>query len=151
MKNTIFSFALIWFLSFGCLGQSSVEKEAAPFTKKLSSIGKIELIKLKVKGDLWDGSSIEGIQIVEGKKAEEIASLWRTQDYEYDASACHFPAYAIKFYAKDKVILYATLCWQCNNICFRTPKMKRCQGFEGKSGKGARLLKVFTDAFSERQ
>jgi hypothetical protein len=138
-------------LSAVCFGQSNVEKGALPFTKKLPSIDKVELIKLKVKGDLWDGSSIEGKQVIEGKRAEEIATLWRTQDYEYDTIACHLPAYAIKFTSKGKDILYATLCWQCNNIRFEAPKLQRRQGFEGRSKKGIMLLKVFTDAFPEKK
>jgi hypothetical protein len=151
MKKLIFSFILTGFLSCICFGQAYVEKGALPFTRKLPPIDKVELIKLKVKGDLWDGSSIEGRQIVEGRQAREIAALWRTQDYEYDATACHLPAYAIKFYSKGKERLYAALCWGCNNICFHSPKMKRCQGFEGKSRKGARLLKIFTNAFPEQK
>jgi hypothetical protein len=150
MKKTIFSVTLILLLSFCCFGQGSIAKEAMPSTKKLPLIDKVELTELKVKGDLWDGSSIKGKRIVEGKEAQGIAALWRTQDYGFDAAACHNPAYAIKFYSKGQEILYATLCWQCDNICFIAPKLKRCQGFSGKSRSGKKLLKVFTDTFPDK-
>jgi len=84
-------------------------KEAKPYTYSLPDIDKIELLKLKKIGDIWDGS-IEATKTVEGDEARRIAALWRTQKYLPYSASCHLPAYAIKFYSEGKVLAYATLC-----------------------------------------
>jgi hypothetical protein len=121
-------------------------KEAKPHTYILPDIDKVELLKLKKIGDLWDGS-IEATKIVEGDEARRIASLWRTQRYLTYTASCHLPAYAIKFYSSGKVLVYASLCWDCDNIDFINPKLKDTQGFDGKGKKGQQLLEVLTRAF----
>ncbi len=123
-------------------------EEAKLFTRNLPTVDKVELLKLKKNGDLWNGE-IESSKMVEGVEAQKTASLWRTQNYLPDSAICHYPGYAIKFYFKDKLIAYATLCWECNNISFETPNLKRTQGFGGRDKKGQQLLQVFHTAFPE--
>ncbi len=123
-------------------------KEAIPYTYSLPDIDKIELLKLKKVGDLWDGS-IEATKTVEGDEARRIAALWRTQKYLPYTASCHLPAYAIKFYSEGKVLAYASLCWECDNIDFINPGLKRTQGFDGKGKKGQQLLEVLTKAFQK--
>jgi hypothetical protein len=125
-------------------------KEAEAYTRNLEPVDKVELLKLKKNGDLWKGE-IESIKTVEGHDAQKIASLWRTQTYLPDSAICHFPGYALKFYAQDKLIVYATLCWECDNIGFQTPKLTRTQAFGGRDKKGQQLLGVFRAAFPEKQ
>ena len=121
-------------------------REARPFTRDLPAIEKVELLKLKTQGDLWQGE-VEAAKIVEGAEAQRLASLWRAQTYLPDSAICHNPGYGIKFYSGDKVIVYASLCWECDNIGFITPDLKRTQGFGGRDEKGQRLLQVFREAF----
>ena len=123
-------------------------EEAKLFTRNLPTVDKVELLKLKKNGDLWNGE-IESSKMVEGVEAQKTASLWRTQNYLPDSAICHYPGYAIKFYFKDKLIAYATLCLECNNISFETPNLKRTQGFGGRDKKGQQLLQVFHTAFPE--
>jgi hypothetical protein len=132
----------------GHIRRFQANQEAKPVTRRLPAIDKVELMKLKLRGDLWDGE-IESNKIVEGNKAQKIASLWRAQAYNQFSAACHNPAYAIKFYSKGKVIVYASLCWDCDNIDFITPDLKKWQSFYGKSRKGRELLKIFTTAFPQ--
>ena len=122
--------------------------EARPYTLDLPPIDKVELIKLTTNGDLWNGE-IEAVKVLEGVATQDIATLWRSQTYLPYSAICHLPAYAIRFYEKDKVILYATLCWQCDNIRFELPKLKATQGFGGRDRKGQKLLAVFRKAFQE--
>lgn len=114
------------------------------------AIDKVELFKLKREGDLWNGD-IESSQTVEGPEAQKIASLWRTQTFLPYSATCHLPGYALKFFAQDKLIVYATLCWECDNIRFHTPNLTRTQGFGGRDRKGQQLLGVFRAAFPEKQ
>lgn len=124
-------------------------KEARPYTRDLQTIDKVELLKLKKEGDLWQGQ-IEFSKTVEGAEAQKIASLWRTQTYYPNSAICHFPGYGIKFFSDGKLLMYATLCWECNNIGFQTPDLKKTQGFGGEDKKGQALLTVFRSAFPER-
>ena len=70
-----------------------------------------------------------------------MAQLWRKQSFVSDSPICHNPGYAIKFYDRDKLLVYATLCWECNNIEFLTPKLEKYVGFDGGGIKGQELLK----------
>lgn len=125
-------------------------KEAEAYTRNLVPVDKVELLKLKKNGDLWKGE-IESTKTVEGPEAQKIGSLWRTQTFLPYAAICHMPGYALKFYVRDKLIVYATLCWECDNIRFQTPKLARSQGFGGRDKKGQQLLGVLRTAFAERR
>lgn len=118
------------------------------YTRDLPEIDKVELLKLKVNGDLWDGA-IESLKTLTGKEAQDVASLWRRQVYRQYQVACHLPAYGVKFYSGDKLLVQASVCWQCNNIGFQTPDMNGTQYFEGDGRLGQQLLSVFRKAFFE--
>jgi hypothetical protein len=123
-------------------------KEFRPYTQRLPSIDKIELLKLELnKDDRWEGK-IAGSRILKGAEAQRVASLWRRQTYNSNTSACHEPAYAIKFYSRRKLIGYASVCWSCNSIYFITPDLHRTQSFAGGDQKGEQLSEIFRLAFN---
>src|SRR5437763_16040065 len=93
------------------------QKEFLPYTRNLPRIDKIELLKLELKDDRWDGK-ITTSKVLQGAEAQKVASLWRRQTYTSNLSACHEPAYAIRFYYHEKLIGYASVCWSCNSIFF---------------------------------
>lgn len=115
------------------------------YTRKLPRIDKVELQKLKTK-EIWF-ESVEATKLLEGKEAQAIAALWRTQNFDSSSAICHYPVFGIKFYSQGKVIFYASLCWDCDNIVFIGPALGAAQGFNGGSRKGQELLRVFTGAF----
>ena len=114
-------------------------------TRRLPPVDKVELEKFKTR-EMWV-ESVEATRAVEGDEARRIARLWRTQNYRLPAAICHYPAYGIKFYSKGELILHASLCWQCDNIIFLSPKGKEKQGFDGRGVKGKELLEVFLKSF----
>jgi hypothetical protein len=116
--------------------------EARSLTRDLPTIDTVELMELERVGDLWNGE-VTASRIVEGDEAQRIASLWREQVYLADSAVCHNPAYAIKFSSRQKLIAYATLCWDCDNIEFIEPKLTDYQGFAGEAEGGQRLLRIF--------
>lgn len=134
------------------LGQDrhfNVEKEYRLLTQKLPAIDRVELLKLKKDADLRQGG-IETAKTLKGIEAKNAASLWRTQTYRPGLSACHNPIYGIKFYSGDKLIVYASVCWDCNTIGFEKPYINDTQQFDGTDEKGQQLLKLFQDAFPEK-
>ena len=126
----------------------SVERsEFLPYTRNLPSIDKIELMQLHLKDERWDGEIVAS-KTLEGAAARKVALLWRRQTYTSSLSACHEPAYAIKFYSRNKLIAYASVCWSCNSIFFITPNLQRTQSFEGGNERGEQLSETFRLAFA---
>lgn len=122
-------------------------KEFLPYTRNLPVIDKIELLKLELRDDRWDGQ-IAAVKVLKGAEAQKVASLWRRQTYTGNLSACHEPAYAIKFYSRQRLIAYASVCWSCNSIFFMTPNLHRTQSFAGGDSRGQQLSEIFRLAFT---
>jgi hypothetical protein len=151
--NVRLTFALLLSLAIvpAAAGQSHRfmgKKEFLPYTRNLPAIDRVELLKLELKDDRWNGK-IESSKVLKGTKAQRVASLWRKQTYNQSDSACHEPAYAIKFYSRRRLLVYATVCWACNNMFFMTPELKRTQNFEGGNKLGEQLYEIFRLAFAE--
>jgi hypothetical protein len=123
-------------------------KQFLPYTRNLPAVDKIELLKLKPKDDRSDGE-IAATRILKGAEAQKLASLWRRQTYTSSLAACHEPAYSIKFYYREKLIAYASVCWSCNSIYFITPDLHRTQSFAGGDQRGEQLSEIFRLAFTE--
>jgi len=129
-------------------------KEFLPYTRNLPAIDQVELLKLTLKdnhrnGEHWTGE-IDATKILRGTEAQKVASLWRMQTFTPNVSACHEPAYAIKFYAKGKLLVYASVCWSCDNIRFITPELNGEQNFAGGGQRGEQLSEVLRLAFTEK-
>ena len=127
--------------------RNGVNPDMRRYTLKLPAVDKVELEKFKTR-EMWV-ESIEATKVLEGSDAQAVAALWRKQDYRRLAAICHYPAYGIKFYSKGKLLAYASLCWECDNIIFLTPKLEGKQAFDGDSKRGRELLEVFTRAFPQ--
>lgn len=124
-------------------------KEYLPYTRNLPRIDRVELFKLKLNmKDEWDGEIIAS-KTLAGRQAQKLASLWRRQIYNKSESACHSPGWAIKFYAREKLIAYATVCFSCNNISMITPDLPTRQNFAGYEPIGEQLEQMLSDAFAE--
>jgi hypothetical protein len=148
ITSVLAALGLVLFVALACHAQSAAfegNPEVRPYTVDLPSIDRVELLKLKKVGDLWNGE----IEATKSVDAQKIASLWRAQTYFPYMAACHFPGYAVKFYSGEKLITFATLCWECNNIGFKVPEIQGTQSFGGRDRNGKRLLKVFRTAFHE--
>ena len=149
-RNRALSFLLLLCLVPSVMGQTPRfrgPKEFLRYTRNLPRIDKIELLKLELKDDRWDGK-VTASKVLQGVEAQRVASLWRRQTYTANLSACHEPAYAIKFYHREKLIAYASVCWSCNSIFFITPDLHRTQSFAGGDKRGEQLSEIFRLAFT---
>ena len=122
-------------------------KEFLPYTSNLPRIDKIELLELELKDDRWNGK-VAASKVLKGAEAQKVASLWRRQTYTSSLSACHEPGYAIKFYFRERLIAYASVCWSCNSIFFITPNLHRTLSFAGYNERGEQLSEIFRLAFA---
>jgi hypothetical protein len=115
-------------------------KAVSDYTRQLPAVDKVEI--QKVSG-IERIEKVEATKVLTGKEALAVATLWREQTYGGTGAACHEPAYAIKFYSKDKLIVYASVCYGCQNIDFLEPKLRDLVGFNARGKKGQQLLQVF--------
>jgi len=123
-------------------------REYLPYTRNLPPVNRVEILKLKLIEDQWDGGILD-TRVLVGAKAQKLASLWRGQNYTLALAACHNPGYAIKFYSRGKLVVYASVCWSCNNIFMIRPKLATTQSFRGYDRRGEQLSEIFDTAFSE--
>jgi hypothetical protein len=126
-----------------------VNEKAKPFTSQLPAIDKIELLKvgrLTADGEI---DTFAATRTIEGRQAQQLATLWRGQIYNYNFSPCHVPAYAIKFYSGGQLLLYASVCWRCQNIQFLDPA-PGAQGFAAQGRRGKSLLRTFAGFFARK-
>ena len=114
-------------------------------TRRLPAVDKVELEKYKTHEMRIE--SVEATKTLEGGEARRVARLWRAQNYRPRDPMCHYPVFGIKFYSKGALLLHASVCWECDNIAFMTPRAKGRQGFNGRSAKGKELLGVFLKSF----
>jgi hypothetical protein len=78
---------------------------------------------------------------VKGIVAQQLADLWRRQEYIPHAQAgCHEPGYVIRFYIGPWKRLEVTLCWQCDNIAFPLLGTEEWNTFDAHGTNGAALL-----------
>ena len=112
----------------------------------LRKIDKVELMSIESR--MGNIEAVDATRFIEGKEAQNILRIWRKQKFSgYSAAACHQPPYAIKFYAKGKVVLFATICWQCHNVTFIVPNIESWVEFASDS-KDAKIFKeIFQKAF----
>jgi hypothetical protein len=91
---------------------------------------------------------VDATKLVVGQEAREFAMVWRRQRFQgYSPTACHQPPYAIKFYFRGKVVLFATICWTCDNVTFIVPHRKAWVAFVSDSREAVRLKEMFQKAF----
>jgi hypothetical protein len=91
---------------------------------------------------------VDATKIVEGRETRPVVSIWRKQRfYGRSVAACHQPPYAIKFYSRGEVVLFATVCWMCHNITFIVPDVKYWIGFGSESKEAKALREIFRKAF----
>jgi hypothetical protein len=126
-------------------------REFRSVTRNLPAIDRVELLRLKLDDHpQWNGD-IAASKVLQGVEAQRVAALWRRQTFNQNLAACHEPNYAIKFYAQGRLLVYASICWSCNNIFFITPKSNRTQSFAGYDDRGEQLSEIFRLAFAQTE
>ena len=112
----------------------------------LRNIDKVELMSIESR--MGNVEKVDATKLVEGREAQNILAVWRKQKFSgYSAAACHQPPYALRFYSKGKVVLFATVCWACHNVTFIVPDTKHWVDFKSDSQAAKLLREVFEKAF----
>jgi hypothetical protein len=127
--------------------RSEINRKTLPYTKRLPSVDKVELLKIGSTNEGGEILSIAATKVVEDTQARTIARKWRSQAFDLNYRAmCHEPPYAIRFFSRGKVVLYASICWACSNIVILEPVVSG-QGFKSDSRAANNLLRIFANAF----
>lgn len=94
--------------------QKTGEQDQIP---ELPDIDVVDVLDLGGDFPSMSGDFITSSRIVtvKGELAQQVAHLWR-QLIPGDSARCHTPPFGLRFYFKEKFVLQASICWQCNNM-----------------------------------
>jgi hypothetical protein len=148
-----FSICALFVSTNNCFAQNDKRKFLSS-TKRLPAIDKVEIIKLHKSPEEQNApSDVVGTSFVKGKKAKRIAAVWRKLKWNFEGqAACHEPGYRVKFYSKGKLLVYANVCWSCNNVSFVAPEGINAQPtFDGYSPRGEALEELFAREFRDKE
>ena len=144
-------FSILFLLASTGFASARTTRKLTRITKKLPPVDTVMVFKFKMKnGQDYNIESTEASVIFKGQEAQNIASLWRSQDWYESAAACHYPGYGMQFLSKGKVITFATVCLTCTNISFEKPLIGRWQSVNWESRRGKRLLRFFPKVFGDK-
>jgi hypothetical protein len=133
---------LLALLSLSVLATSAQAFETPSF----KTVDKVELLSIDYEKD-YIKRVIETKSIL-GKEAATVFRVWKQQKLLGESpSACHQPAYAMKLFSKDKLVMFVTICWACRNIAYVVPRGKHWIRFQADSKSGQRMKRLFTEAF----
>lgn len=109
-------------------------------------VDEVELLSVESRAGAIE--RVTATRLVRGREARNIVSVWRRQKFWGRSPAmCHEPPYALKFYSKGRVVLFATICWACHNVIFDVPEIEGAVAFEADSRSGKMLREIFDKAF----
>src|SRR5215470_10898507 len=83
-----------------------------------------------------------------GGAAEDFAAQWRKL-LRGPGAACFAPAYRIKFWAKDQILLDTDVCYHCRNITIPEDGRREIRGFNAEGASGKELLKRLKELLPE--
>lgn len=131
--------------------QKAPDVAAPSHTPAVRNVDAVELMSVESRAGAIE--RVTATRLVRGREARKIVSVWRRQKFWGRSPAmCHEPPYALKFYAKGRVVLFATICWACHNVIFDVPEIEGAVAFEADSRSGKMFRRIFDKAFpSERK
>jgi hypothetical protein len=83
-----------------------------------------------------------------GEAAKDFAAQWR-KFLRGPGAACFAPAYRIKFWAKDQILLDTDVCYHCRNITIPENGHREIRGFNAEGASGKELLKRLKELLPE--
>jgi len=105
------------------------------------------------EGPSFGQVEITGKNTLSGEAAEDFAAQWRKL-LRGPGAGCFAPAYGIRFWAKDQILLETNVCYHCRNLLLPGNGSAEIYGFnaEGKSGKELlkRLKELLPESESDR-
>ena len=108
------------------------------YTKKLPVVTKIELRQItKHENQLTILSS----RTLLGDEAERFATMWRRLK-RGPGAGCFVPAYNIRFFSNESLVLDTQVCFGCDNITLPDGVSNKQWGFDGRGPEGQALLAV---------
>jgi hypothetical protein len=83
-----------------------------------------------------------------GKDAEVLATLWRSQRFDFDAQAlCHEPAYGFRFYRGPSLQFETSVCFHCSNFYVTAFGQTGWWGFDTRAQSATNLLTRLQEIF----
>lgn len=130
------------------------------FTVGLGAVDKVELVYLTFVPEDQPDKGAEEVDLVGGRRrvssrnvltgnvAEEFAALWRKL-LRGSGAGCFAPAYGVRFWAGDKVLLDTYVCYHCRNLLIPVDDRVEIRAFNAVGKSGQELLKKLQEFLPE--
>jgi hypothetical protein len=79
--------------------------------------------------------------------AEQFLKLWRRLK-RGSGAACFVPAYNVKFYSSESLVLDSEICFGCDNLTLPNGALHKQWGFDGRGPEGQALLSALKKLLS---
>ncbi|MBI5496620.1 MAG: hypothetical protein HY904_16485 [Deltaproteobacteria bacterium] len=116
-------------------GNNAEDARTAPFLRELPAVDRVEVALLGPRLPRPDSSGasatappfpvypygdfaqVRAVRVLDAQDAARLAGLWRQQAFAAgQARSCHKPAWGIRFFSGDKLLLETSLSWECRNF-----------------------------------
>ncbi|MCM3873814.1 MAG: hypothetical protein ND895_24260 [Pyrinomonadaceae bacterium] len=120
------------------------------YTRGLARVDRVEISEVRFAPAATNGGSetkiIKSVAF-QGVEAEKFASVWRDLNGGTGAG-CFSPAYLVKFYFDERLLLGSTICFHCHNLTLPVGETIEIHSFDADGPTGQRLLKTVQDALA---
>jgi len=106
------------------------------YTRKLPVVTKVELRQIKEQNNQL---LVLSSKTLLGDDAEYFAMLWRRLK-RGPGAACFEPAYNVKFFSSETLLLDSEVCFGCDNLTLPNGASSKQWGFDGRGPEGRALL-----------
>jgi len=143
-------------LSLSCeidtkLGIPSKDSLLYRYTRLLGELDWVEINEVRFSRSAdAEGLETKVIKSVKlnGSEAERFTAVWRNLHTGVGAG-CFSPAYLVKLYFKEKLLLGSTICFHCHNLTLPIGESSEIHPFDADGPTGRQLLKAIQNALAK--
>lgn len=115
-------------------------------TQRVAPIDSAEILRLSREVSIVDGrvevkKTNIAVRQIQGVGAQQIAILFRQLPFGNQAR-CHFSPFALRFFRDGEELLYASICWDCNNIWITENGVHKYAEFDADAEVSQQLLRL---------
>jgi hypothetical protein len=122
------------------------------YTRQLPTVDTVEVNEVRLgptEGQGYETKTLKTVTL-HGVDAERFAKVWRVLN-NGEGAGCFSPAYMVKFFADQKLLLGSTICFHCRNLTLPTGNSSEIYSFDAVGPTGKNLLAAIQAALANTQ
>jgi len=122
------------------------------YTRELPTVDTVEVNEVRLGSNYSQGFETKILKTVtlRGAEAERFAKVWRVLN-NGEGAGCFSPAYMVKFFADQKLLLGSTICFHCRNLTLPTGNTSEIHSFDAVGPTGKNLLAAIQASLANTQ